>query len=80
MWKLYKALRKLWLFATCNHFNFCRALEFSDSTHLTWCLRCGRLLEFSDKGTRRHNPHLNYPTLDYTKSERDELLARYHKD
>lgn len=62
--KLWKALRRLWRFATCTHINMGRSLIFEDTTELTFCRRCGRLLWFVDEGTRRHNPHLLQDQLD----------------
>jgi hypothetical protein len=52
------ALIRLWRMGRCTHRNACKSLAFDDSTELTWCTACGRLLEFTDEGTRRHNPHL----------------------
>lgn len=59
-----KAIKKLWRFATCDHWNACRSLAFEDSTELNFCTRCGRLLWFTDEGSRRHNPHLLRDRLD----------------
>jgi hypothetical protein len=73
--KFYLAARRLWLFATCDHGNMVRVLAFPDSTELRFCRGCGRLLSFTDEGTRRHNPHLEYPLLDYTPTDRKRLLA-----
>lgn len=78
MWKLFKAIRRLWLFAWCDHMNVTQCLAWEDSTELVFCRRCGRVLECSNEGERRHNPHLRYPTLDFTKAERAEMLRKYH--
>lgn len=56
--RLLRAIRKLWMFATCDHKNFCRAIVFEDSTEINACTRCGRVLWITDEGSRRHNPHL----------------------
>lgn len=57
-----KALRRLYGIATCTHRNVCKSLVFEDTTEIVWCTACGRLISFTDEGTRRHNPHkLNNP-------------------
>lgn len=74
MTRLFKAFRRLWLFATCDHSNKCINLAFADSTELVFCRGCGRILHCTDEGSRRHNPHLKFPMLDYTHGERDNAL------
>lgn len=76
MKKILKAIRRLWIFATCDHRNTCINLAFPDSTELVFCRGCGRILHCTDEGSRRHNQHLKYPAMDYTRSERDVMLAQ----
>ncbi len=64
--KLFRAIAKLWRFATCDHMNMCQSLEFPDTTEMRICTRCGRVLWITDEGSRLHNPHLL----------RDRLAAR----
>ncbi len=56
MRKFFKAIGKLWRFATCDHMNRTVALAFPDSTEICICQRCGRVLFVMDDGDRRHNP------------------------
>lgn len=58
------ALRRLYRWMTCTHVNMCKAIVFEDSTELTACTRCGRVLWIADEGDRRHNPHLFADRLD----------------
>jgi len=62
--KVMKALKRLYRFATCNHFNACRSIEFEDTTELNFCTRCGRLLWLTNEGHRFHNPHKLRDQLD----------------
>lgn len=71
---IFKAIRKLWLFARCDHRNLVRTIGFEDSTELAFCRGCGRLLWIMNDNDRTHNQHLKYPVLDFTKSERDYIL------
>ena len=77
--KLWKAIRRLWLFATCDHFNATTILDLGDSTELVFCRVCGRILYCTNEGERRHNLHLLFPALDYTKPERDRCIAEFEK-
>ena len=61
---MFKALRRLYRFATCNHINTCKELEFEDTTTLRFCTRCGRLIFFTNEGLRMHNPHKLVDQLD----------------
>lgn len=72
--KLFRSIRKLWLFATCDHRNRCVNIAFPDSTELTFCQTCGRLMHCMDDNDRTHNLHKKFPLLDYTKAERTKLL------
>jgi hypothetical protein len=62
--KFFRALAKLWRFATCDHMNACTAVVFEDTTEINVCTRCGRVLWITDEGSRRHNPHLLRDRLD----------------
>lgn len=79
MWRIYKAIRKLVLFAWCNHHNTSMTLAFPDSTELRFCRECGRIISCLDEGGRTHNPWMAYPTLDYTRREREQFLEAEEK-
>ena len=55
-----KAIRRLWLFITCDHYNCTIGWCFEDTTEIIICQRCGRILSFSTSGGRRHNPHHDF--------------------
>lgn len=74
MKKLFLALRRLWLFATCDHHSAQINLAFEDTTELVFCRACGRILHCTDEGSRRHNPHLLLPRLDFTDDDRARRL------
>lgn len=76
MKKLFKSIRRLWLFAMCDHKNACVSMTFPDTTELVFCQSCGRLMSCMNDNDRTHNPHKKFPLLDYTKAERNKLLAR----
>lgn len=50
-----KALKRLWVIATCQHINRVVAIKFEDSTEMKICQRCGRVISVMDDGDRRHN-------------------------
>lgn len=75
MWKMFKAIRRLWFIATCDHFNMTTSLDFDDSTELVFCRGCGRILHCTNEGERRHNLHLMFPIPDFTRRERDKAIA-----
>lgn len=77
---MFKAIRRLWLFATCTHINKCVNLSFPSSDEFIFCQACGRLLYTMNDNDRRHNKHKRYPVLDYTKKERDLMLAEENED
>ena len=77
MWKVWKAMRKLWVIATCDHWNMTSNLSFDDSTELVFCRGCGRILHCTNEGERRHNPHLMFPKPDFTDSERRKAIADF---
>lgn len=74
MWKLFKAIRKLYLFAACDHFGTVRSIVFDDSYELRFCRHCGRVLSWMCENDHTHNPHLLYPLLDFTQQERGLLV------
>ena len=55
---MFRAIRRLWRFATCDHWNTCRSIQFEDSTEINACTRCGQVLWIADEGTKHHNEHL----------------------
>lgn len=63
MKRFFAVLGILWRFATCNHQNCCKSLVFPDSTELTFCTHCGRVLWCMDDGDRTHNMHLKRDRL-----------------
>jgi len=56
-----KAIKRLWLFATCNHWG-CSVVAwcFEDTTKIVICRKCGRILSFTTSGERKHNPHWDF--------------------
>lgn len=58
-----EAIRRLWLIATCNHVNCCKAMVWEDTTELRFCLRCGTLMKFTDEGTIRNTPHREWTDI-----------------
>lgn len=61
---LFSAIKILWRFAICDHMNSCKTLVFPDTTELTFCTRCGRVLWCMDDGDCIHNMHLMQDRLD----------------
>ena len=55
---MWSSIKLLWRLAMCRHRNTVRSIVFEDSTDLSACTRCGRVLWIADEGTKRHNPHL----------------------
>jgi hypothetical protein len=55
-----EAIRRLWLIATCDHINKCRAIVWEDSTELRFCTKCGTLVKFTNEGVVHNNPHLEW--------------------
>ena len=58
-----EAFRRLWLIATCNHINRCKAIVFEDTTEVRFCTRCGLLIKMTDEHTARNNPHLEWTAI-----------------
>ena len=52
-----KAIKRLWVIATCNHVNRIVAIKFEDSTEIKICQKCGRVTSVMDDGDRKHNQH-----------------------
>lgn len=45
--KLWIAIKRLWMLATCDHMNTCRKLSFDDCNEITVCKRCGTVIQFN---------------------------------
>lgn len=52
-----KAIKRLWVIATCNHVNQIVTLKLEDSTEIKICQKCGRVTSVMDDGDRKHNQH-----------------------
>lgn len=52
-----KAFKRLWVIATCSHVNRSVAIKFEDSTEISICQKCGRVLHVMDDSDRKHNQH-----------------------
>lgn len=74
MWTVYKAVRRLAIFAFCDHVNRCVSLAFPDTTELRFCRNCGRVISCLDAGGRENNPWMQYPAIDFTDRERRRLM------
>ncbi len=58
--RIVKGIRRLWLIASCTHINQCMAMVFEDTTELRICRSCGLVIKWTDEGTVRNNPHLEW--------------------
>jgi len=66
-----KAIRRLWLFATCEHYSHRCAINRRGNNYV-WCSRCGRLLYCVRDGGGKLPP---ISELDFTKRERARILG-----
>jgi hypothetical protein len=81
MYRIFKAIRRLWIFAFCDHHNLTTKLEFllpdaefMGVDEIVFCRGCGRMLSFTSDSQRENNPHLLYPLMDYTRAERRKII------